>query len=150
MPRASKVSTWPKQIRSLVVRLPADEQKRNLLTVTEGGYGKRTPVGEYLVHSEDGSVRTQSRGGKGRRDMKTTKGKVVTIKLLQPSDDLMCITHNGMIVRIAADSVRQTGRNTQGVRVVNLKGTDSLVAIARIADNDGDDESTADPIEDQD
>ena len=132
-----------------MVRLSADEQERNLLTVTEGGYGKRTPSGEYLVHSEDGSVRTQSRGGKGRRDMKTTRGKVVTIKLLAPGDDLMLITYNGMIVRIAADTIRQTGRNTQGVRVVNLKGDDRLVAVARVADDDdasdtaGDDQAPA-------
>ncbi|MEM9109183.1 MAG: DNA gyrase C-terminal beta-propeller domain-containing protein, partial [Planctomycetota bacterium] len=123
---------------------PAEEQQRNLLTVTEGGYGKRTPVGEYLVHAEDGSFRTQSRGGKGRRDMKTTKGQVVSIKLLQPGDDLMLITHDGMIVRIAADSVRQTGRNTQGVRVVNLKGGDTLVAIARVADADDGSDDAAD------
>ncbi|MEM6506120.1 MAG: DNA gyrase subunit A [Planctomycetota bacterium] len=127
-----------------MVRLPAEEQERNLLTVTEGGYGKRTPVGEYLVHAEDGSFRTQSRGGKGRRDMKTTKGQVVSIKLLQPGDDLMLITHDGMIVRIAADSVRQTGRNTQGVRVVNLKGGDTLVAIARVADADDGSDDAAD------
>ena len=69
--------------------------------------------------------------------MKTTKGKVVAVKLLAPADDLMLITHDGMIVRIAADTIRQTGRNTQGVRVVNLKGGDTLVAVARVADNDG-------------
>ena len=113
-------------------------EEPHLLTATEGGYGKRTPTTEYLVHSEDGSMRPQGRGGKGRRDMKTTKGAVVTLKLIQPGDDLMLITQNGMIVRIAADTVRQTGRNTQGVRVVNIKEGDKLVGVARVADNDGD------------
>jgi len=118
-----------------MVRVP-EGQETDLLTVTEGGYGKRTPTSEYLVQSEDGSTRTQGRGGKGRRDMKTTKGPVVMIKLVAPSDDLMFITLNGMIVRIAADSVRQTGRNTQGVRVVNLTKDDKLVAVARVAEDD--------------
>lgn len=122
-----------------MVRVP-DGQEADLLTVTEGGYGKRTPSAEYLVHSEDGSMRTQGRGGKGRRDMKTTKGSVVTIKLLAPGDDLMLITQSGMIVRIAAQTIRQTGRNTQGVRVVNLKDGDSLVAVARVAEDDAEDD----------
>jgi len=125
-----------------MVRIP-EGQESDLLTCTEGGYGKRTPTAEYLVHSEDGSMRPQGRGGKGRRDMKTTKGSVVMIKLIQPGDDLMLITQNGMIVRIAADTVRQTGRNTQGVRVVNIKDGDKLVAVARVADSDGDGEEGA-------
>ncbi|MFN3167093.1 MAG: DNA gyrase subunit A [Phycisphaeraceae bacterium] len=127
-----------------MVRVPRGEEA-DLLTVTEGGYGKRTPTTEYLVHSEDGSMHPQGRGGKGRRDMKTTKGPVVAIKLLQPGDDLVLITTNGMIVRIAADTVRQTGRNTQGVRVVNLKDGDKLAAVGRVADNDdGDADDTPD------
>jgi DNA gyrase subunit A len=120
-----------------MVRVPCGEEA-DLLTVTEGGYGKRTPTTEYLVRSEDGATHPQGRGGKGRRDMKTTKGPVVAIKLVQPGDDLVLITYNGMIVRIAGDTVRQTGRNTQGVRVVNLKDGDKLVAVGRVADNDDD------------
>jgi len=119
-----------------MVRVPGGTEEADLLTVTEGGYGKRTPTDEYLVHSEDGSTRTQGRGGKGRRDMKTTKGKIVAIRRLQDGDDLMLITSNGMIVRIDAESVRQTGRNTQGVRVINLSDGDMLVGVARVAEDD--------------
>ena len=68
--------------------------------------------------------------------MKTTKGAIVTIKLVDASDDLVFITHNGMIVRISAQTVRTTGRNTQGVRVVNLSSDDKLVAVARVAEDD--------------
>ena len=68
--------------------------------------------------------------------MKTAKGPVVVIRRVHENDDLMLITSNGMIVRIAADTVRQTGRNTQGVRVVNLVSGDQLVGVARIAEND--------------
>ncbi|MFI4860615.1 MAG: DNA gyrase subunit A [Phycisphaerales bacterium JB063] len=120
-----------------MVRVPGGNEEANLLTVTEGGYGKRTPTDEYLVHSEDGSTRPQGRGGKGRRDMKTAKGPIVAIRRVQENDDLMLITSNGMIVRIAADTVRQTGRNTQGVRVINLTKADTLVGVARVADDDG-------------
>lgn len=119
-----------------MIRVPGGTEEADLLTVTEGGYGKRTPTGEYLVHSEDGSTRTQGRGGKGRRDMKTTKGPVVVIRRVQPTDDLMLITSKGMIVRIAAETVRQTGRGTQGVRVINLTAGDKLVGVARVAEDD--------------
>lgn len=127
-----------------MVRVPGGTEEADLLTVTEGGYGKRTPTDEYLVHSEDGSTRTQGRGGKGRRDMKTTKGKIVAIRRVQPNDDLMLITSNGMIVRIDAQSVRQTGRNTQGVRVINLSNGDMLVGVARVAENDDASDDAAD------
>ena len=119
-----------------MIRVPGGTEEADLLTVTEGGYGKRTPTGEYLVHSEDGSTRTQGRGGKGRRDMKTTKGPVVVIRRVQATDDLMLITSKGMIVRIAAETVRQTGRGTQGVRVINLTAGDKLVGVARVAEDD--------------
>ncbi|XAL99416.1 DNA gyrase subunit A [Phycisphaeraceae bacterium D3-23] len=131
-----------------MVRVPGGTEEADLLTVTEGGYGKRTATDEYLVHSEDGSTRPQGRGGKGRRDMKTAKGPIVVIRRVQPNDDLMLITSNGMIVRIAADTVRQTGRNTQGVRVINLTQNDTLVGVARVAeDDDTGEESAASPTD---
>lgn len=129
-----------------MIRVPGGTEEADLLTVTEGGYGKRTPTGEYLVHSEDGSTRTQGRGGKGRRDMKTTKGSVVVIRRVQPTDDLMLITSKGMIVRIAAETVRQTGRGTQGVRVINLTAGDKLVGVARVAEDDDTEQAAQAPI----
>jgi len=125
-----------------MVKVPAGVEG-DLLTLTQGGYGKRTKTTEYLVHSEDGGTRVQGRGGKGRRDMKTTHGPVIAIRMVDASEDLMLITYNGMIVRIAADTVRQTGRNTQGVKVINVAKDDRLVSVALIADED-DGESNGD------
>ena len=110
------------------------EDSADLLTMTENGYGKRTPMVEYLVHSEDGSTRAQSRGGKGRKDIQTGKrnGLVADIRSVRDNDSLMFITANGMLVRIAASDIRTIGRNTKGVRVVNLKEDDRLIAAAKV------------------
>jgi DNA gyrase subunit A len=122
-----------------MVRCKKDDP-RNLLTVTELGYGKRTPLEEYLVHLEDGSVRVQSRGGKGRKDIAVTdkNGKSVGLLAVEPGDDLMLISAGGMIVRIESDSVRQTGRGAQGVKVINLAEGDALAGVARVTDENGD------------
>jgi len=110
------------------------EDDADLMTMTENGYGKRTPMLEYLVHSEDGSTRAQSRGGKGRRDIKTgdRNGLVSDIRAVRDNDSLMFITANGMLVRISANDIRTIGRNTKGVRVVNLKDGDRLIAAAKV------------------
>jgi len=105
----------------------------DLLTVCENGYGKRTNLDQYRV---------QSRGGLGLIDVKTTDktGPVVVIKPVTQDLDLMLITAKGMIIRTGLDDIRTIGRNTQGVRLINLKEGDSLVAAAVIpADNDIDD-----------
>ena len=111
----------------------------DLLTVTENGYGKRTPLAEYLVRSDDGTTRTQGRGGKGRIDIRTTtrNGRVVSIRCVHEGDSLMFISQGGMIVRVPASSISQIGRNTQGVRLVNLKHGDKVIAAARVAESDG-------------
>ena len=125
-----------------VVGLVHVERGADLLTVTENGYGKRTDMLEYLVQSEDGSTRPQSRGGKGRRDIRTTarNGEVVAIRCVHEDDGLIFISEKGMIVRVAVDSVSRIGRNTQGVRLVNLKSGDRLMSAARVVDTDNGDE----------
>ncbi len=130
------------QVVSLV-RIVGTDDARDLLTVTTNGYGKRTPLSEYLVHSEDGSVRTQGRGGKGRKDIvaNTRNGLVVSHKAIETSDDLMLISTGGKIVRIEAETVRQTGRGTQGVRVITVDDEDTLAAIARVPEEDGEDDA---------
>ncbi len=119
----------------------ATGDEHDLLTVSANGYGKRTPLEEYLVRSEDGSTRAQSRGGKGRRDIMTSErnGEVVSLLAVKPEDDLMLISTKGMIVRIQAETIRQTGRGAQGVRVINLTEEDTLSGVARIAEEDGED-----------
>ncbi|MEM0914804.1 MAG: DNA gyrase C-terminal beta-propeller domain-containing protein, partial [Planctomycetota bacterium] len=116
-------------------------EEADLLTLTVNGYGKRTPTTEYLVQLQDGTTRPQGRGGKGRADIRTTSrnGKVVSALLVDASDDLMLITRQGMIVRTAAGSVSQLGRNTQGVRVISLRDGDALMAVAGVADANGED-----------
>ncbi len=122
----------------------------DLLTITRNGYGKRTPLKEYLVCGEDGSTRAQSRGGKGRIDIRTTtrNGRVVAIRCLRNTDSVMFISERGMIVRVPANTISRIGRNTQGVRLVNLKSGDQLIAAARVVEGDTVDavaESSAEP-----
>ena len=122
------------------------EDHLSLLTVTENGYGKRTAVREYLVAStsEDGAVsyRPQSRGGKGRIDIRTTarNGTVVSAIEVTEDDGLVLVTQGGLLVRTGAAQVSRVGRATQGVRVVNLKRGDRLVGVAVVpasADEEG-------------
>ncbi|MFG0331340.1 MAG: DNA gyrase subunit A [Phycisphaerales bacterium] len=123
-----------------VVQLVRAEDDRDLLTVTENGYGKRTAMTEYLVHSEDGSTRTQSRGGKGRIDIRTTdrNGRVVAVRSVSDENDIMVISEQGMIVRTPAGEISRIGRNTQGVRIVNLKTGDHVISVARVVEDDAD------------
>ncbi|MBU1045303.1 MAG: DNA gyrase subunit A [Candidatus Omnitrophica bacterium] len=104
-----------------------------LLTVTEKGSGKRTKMEEY---------RTQTRGGKGLINIKTTtaNGLVVAVNSVTDNDDLMLITSSGMIVRSPIKDIRATGRSTQGVRMIRLKQDDRLVAVARLAAKDEEEE----------
>ena len=128
-----------------VIRVAPENNDADLLTVTENGYGKRTPLIEYLVQSEDGSTRPQGRGGKGRRDIQATprNGEVVTIRRILPADDLMLITEKGMIVRINAETIRQTKRAAAGVRVIKVADGDKLAGVARVKDEGNDDEPAA-------
>ncbi len=101
------------------------DKNATLLTVTEGGFGKRTSVSEY---------RLQSRGGKGIINIKVTKknGLVVGIKLVSDRDELMLITHSGMIVRCPIKDIRTTGRAAQGVRIIRLNAKDKVASTARV------------------
>ncbi len=100
-----------------------------LLTVTEKGSGKRTKIEEY---------RTQTRGGKGLINIKTTtaNGLVIAVNSVTDNDELMLITSSGMIIRSPIKDIRATGRSTQGVRMIRLKSDDTLVAVARLAAKD--------------
>jgi DNA gyrase subunit A len=100
-----------------------------ILTVTEGGYGKRTPVGEYRV---------QGRGGKGIISVKTTERNGLAVGFLQvrDSDEIMLMAAQGKVLRCKVGDIREIGRNTQGVRILDLDGEeDRVVAVARLADS---------------
>lgn len=109
-----------------------------LLTITENGYGKRTPVDEYRVKPESGPMRSQSRGGKGRTDIKQTPRNGVSVAAIGvcADEDLVVISRKGQLVRMAASSISSYGRGTQGVRVVGLKDGDAVVSAARIEESD--------------
>jgi DNA gyrase subunit A len=117
-----------------VVRCPQSDADHlhALLTVTSNGFGKRTQFIEYLVQSEDGSTRAQSRGGKGRIDIQTNdkNGFVVAVLPIAATDSVVVVSSSGMLVRTPAAEIREIGRNTQGVRVVRLKDGDAVVGVA--------------------
>jgi DNA gyrase subunit A len=100
-----------------------------MLTVTERGYGKRTELDEYRV---------QSRGGIGIINIQTSdrNGKVVGITHVTDDDELMLITQQGKILRMASKDIRTIGRATQGVRLIDIEGDDRAVSIARLAEKD--------------
>jgi DNA gyrase subunit A len=103
-----------------------------ILTITEGGFGKRTPVTEYRV---------QGRGGKGIISVKTTEKNGPAVGFLQVRDDdeIMLMAAMGKILRCKVNDIREIGRNTQGVRVLELEGeADRVVGVARIAEREED------------
>jgi DNA gyrase subunit A len=104
-----------------------------LLVAGENGIGKRTPFDEYLIQAESGS-RKQSRGGKGRITMKVTEktGGVVGALTVRDTDEMMLITTGGQMVRIFVKDIREAGRNTQGVKLIDLAEGDKLQAIAPV------------------
>ncbi|MSR28762.1 MAG: DNA gyrase subunit A [Phycisphaerales bacterium] len=130
-----------------VVGLVRCDDAAALFTCTSNGFGKRTAMSEYLVHQEDGQTRAQSRGGKGRIDIRTDErnGPVVAVHSTRDDDDLMFVSRGGMIVRIRASEVRLVGRNTLGVRVVKLQDDDSLVGAARFEGSDAEGGSPPEP-----
>jgi len=113
-----------------VVDMAVVDPGATLLTVCEHGYGKRTKFEEYRV---------QSRGGKGVINIRTTgrNGKVVCAKSVRDADELMLITEGGMVVRIGINEIRSISRATQGVRLINLRSGDRLVAVAPVVTTNG-------------
>ena len=112
-----------------VVGLELLAEGATTLTVAEKGYGKRTANAEY---------RTQGRGGQGIITIKTSErnGRVVGFVQAMEDDDLMLITQNGMIIRMNMGDIKVIGRNTQGVRLFNLREGDIICSVARLAEKD--------------
>ena len=111
-----------------------------ILSLTENGYGKRTLAAQYRI---------QSRGGKGIINLKVSKktGEVIGARQVEPNDGLILITSQGKIIRIGVDGVRVSARSTQGVKLMDLDDEDTVVAVAKLADGaggeDSDEESSA-------
>jgi DNA gyrase subunit A len=123
-----KLDPGDKVVSMEILSLGAD-----ILTVAEGGYGKRTAMDEY---------RLQSRGGKGIITMKTTDktGRVIGVQLVTEDDQLMMITNIGKIIRLRIKDIRVIGRNTQGVRLIELEESERVVSVARLAEKEEEDE----------
>ena len=126
-----KLDPGDKVVSMEILSLGAD-----ILTAAEGGYGKRTAMDEY---------RLQSRGGKGIITMKTTDktGRVISVQLVSEDDQLMLITNTGKIIRLRIKDIRLIGRNTQGVRLIELEEGERVVSVARLAEKEEDDEEPA-------
>jgi DNA gyrase subunit A len=96
-----------------------------ILTVTDRGYGKQTPLDEY---------RLQGRGGKGIIDIKTggRNGLVIGLIQVREGDDILLVTTKGKLIRFPAQDVSSQGRNTWGVRVIDVEADDRVVSLARV------------------
>jgi DNA gyrase subunit A len=108
-----------------------DVTDSQILVVTENGYGKRTK----LVDDDGEDVyRITNRGGKGVKTLNITEktGKLISINAVTDSDDLMIINKSGLTIRMAIEDLRVMGRATQGVRLINLKGKDSIAAVTKV------------------
>ena len=106
----------------------------SILTVSENGYGKRTEMEEY---------RLQSRGGKGIITMKATEktGRIVGGQQVTDDDQLMLVTNNGKIIRLRMRDIRVIGRNTQGVRLIDVEEGERVVSLARLAEKEDEEEA---------
>ena len=128
------------------------DSEATLLTACANGYGKRTPFGvnnggangDDQESGDEGSsgfrYRTQNRGGKGVRDIKTTNrnGPVIGIAGVHDEDELIMMTSRGKIQRIKASDIGAIGRNTQGVRIMSVDGGDTLTAVVRVPREEND------------
>lgn len=113
----------------ITVREPLEE---TVLVVSEKGYGKRSFLNDPEDNSEN--YRVTNRGGKGVKTLNVTEktGDLIAIKNVTNENDLMIINRSGIIIRMAVADLRVMGRATQGVRLINLKSTDSIAAVAKV------------------
>ena len=111
------------------------EDGKQLLTVTELGYGKRTDLNEYLRLSEDGTRQAQGRGGKGVKNYNITArtGKVAGVRVVSDEDDIMLIESGGVIIRMPASGINVYKRDTQGVIVMRVEPGSRVIGIERVA-----------------
>jgi len=127
-----------KDNRVLEMNIARDDTE--LFVVTENGYGKRTPVSDYPV---------KGRGTKGVLTIRMTekKGGLAGSLIVNPHQDLLFISQNGMVQRTSVEGISQTGRATQGVKVMNIKDDDRVSAVALVVESEDASASTDDPSE---
>ncbi|WP_339757353.1 DNA gyrase subunit A [uncultured Winogradskyella sp.] len=112
--------------------IAVDDMESNILVVSENGYGKRSSLEDYRI---------TNRGGKGVKTISITEktGNLVSIKNVTDDDDLMIINKSGIAIRMTVADLRVMGRATQGVKLINLKGSDSIAAVAKVMKDDEED-----------
>jgi DNA gyrase subunit A len=115
----------------VVGMISVNDLDSDILVVSENGYGKRSSLDDY---------RMTNRGGKGVKTISITEktGELVTIKNVTDNDDLMIINKSGIAIRMEVSSLRVMGRATQGVKLINLKDSDSIAAVAKVVHDDED------------
>lgn len=126
--RGMKLGSGQRVISMLV----AEDEELTVLTATENGYGKRTPISEYTRHN---------RGTQGMIAIITSlrNGKVVTAKLVKPDDEIMLITSGGVMIRTRVNEVREMSRATQGVTLINLDAGEKLAGLERVVESEDND-----------
>ncbi|WP_353150705.1 DNA gyrase subunit A [Pollutimonas bauzanensis] len=119
--------------QSVIAMLVAGDETQSVLTATENGFGKRTSIVEYTRHG---------RGTKGMIAIQTSarNGKVVGAVLVEPSDEIMLITTAGVLVRTRVSEIREMGRATQGVTLINVDDNSMLQGVRRVVESDADDD----------
>lgn len=126
--------------QSVIALLVAEDETQSVLTATANGYGKRTSIVEYTRHG---------RGTKGMIAIQTSSrnGKVVGAVLVRPEDEIMLITTGGVLVRTRVSEIREMGRATQGVTLINVDESSALSGVRRVAESDADDVDDIDDLE---
>ena len=123
--------------QSVIAMLVAEDETQSVLTATQNGYGKRTPIAEYTRHG---------RGTKGMIAIQQSErnGKVVAATLVRPEDEIMLITDRGVLVRTRVSEIRELGRATQGVTLIALDDGAQLSGLQRIVENDANGDANGD------
>jgi DNA gyrase subunit A len=121
--------TLANEADEVVGMVAVNDMESNILVVSENGYGKRSDLEDYRI---------TNRGGKGVKTISITEktGNLVAIKNVTDEDDLMIINKSGIAIRMEIDNLRVMGRATQGVKLINLKGSDSIAAVAKVMKDD--------------
>ena len=117
----------------VVGMIAVNDHESNVLVVSEKGYGKRSSLEDYRI---------TNRGGKGVKTINVTDktGELVSIKNVTDDDDLMIINKSGITIRMAVSDLRVMGRATQGVKLINIKGDDSIAAVAKVKHEEGEED----------
>jgi DNA gyrase subunit A len=120
--------------QAVICMLVAKDESLNVLTATENGYGKRTPIADYTKHG---------RGTKGMIAISTSErnGAVVGAVLVEEVDEVMLISTGGVLIRSKVAQVRETGRSAQGVRLINLDDGTRLAGIEKVIETDEEQEA---------